>query len=103
MVVGRKLGTGQYMHNWYLPCGAATTVFLMIEHHPRIPEHTYMTTIIPTRYLISKIISDVRLSVVPMWSCAAVGGTRLREVAPKCGLTGDPENWAQLHRDVVNR
>ena len=75
-------------------------------NHPSI-SRTHTTTAIPTRYLQFEFnVYDYfrrTFVVVPMWSCAAIGGTRLREVAPKCGLDGDPENWAQMHRDVVNR
>jgi len=31
-----------------------------------------------------------------------VAGTRLRDVAPKVGTDDDPENWAQVHKDVIN-
>lgn len=41
-------------------------------------------------------------SSVAVWSGVNVAGTRLREICPTAGQDGDPENWEQIHRDVIN-
>ncbi|XP_059470899.1 L-lactate dehydrogenase [Neocloeon triangulifer] len=38
---------------------------------------------------------------VPVWSGVNVAGVRLRELNPKIGTNEDPENWTQLHQEVV--
>ena len=32
-----------------------------------------------------------------------MAGTRLRDIAPQIGTIDDPENWEQVHVDVINR
>jgi len=40
---------------------------------------------------------------VAVWSAANVAGTRLQDLHPDIGKDNDPENWQQVHRDVINR
>jgi len=39
---------------------------------------------------------------VAVWSGVNVAGTRLTDIHPNIGLADDPENWEQIHKDVVN-
>ncbi|CAH0547728.1 unnamed protein product [Brassicogethes aeneus] len=39
---------------------------------------------------------------VPIWSGVNVAGVRLREINPNVGTDSDPENYKQLHKDVIN-
>lgn len=32
-----------------------------------------------------------------------MAGTRLKDILPNIGAADDPENWDQLHKDVINR
>jgi len=48
-------------------------------------------------------VSDDTLCVVAVWSAVNVAGTRLQELHPDIGKPNDPENWNQVHRDVINR
>lgn len=48
------------------------------------------------------IIGEHGDSSVAVWSAVNVAGTRLRDIAPKVGMDDDPENWAQVHKDVIN-
>lgn len=48
------------------------------------------------------IIGEHGDSSVAVWSSVNVVGTRLRDVAPTIGLPADPENWEQVHKDVIN-
>jgi hypothetical protein len=41
--------------------------------------------------------------LVPVWSGVNVAGVRLREINPNIGTENDPENWSQLHQEVVQR
>jgi len=41
--------------------------------------------------------------LVAVWSAVNVAGTRLQDLHPDIGKPNDPENWAQVHRDVINR
>ena len=41
--------------------------------------------------------------VVAVWSAVNVAGTRLRDIAPQIGTIDDPENWEEVHVDVINR
>ena len=40
---------------------------------------------------------------VAVWSSVNIAGSRLRDVEPKIGKPDDPENWEQVHKDVINR
>jgi L-lactate dehydrogenase len=40
---------------------------------------------------------------VAVWSGVNVAGTRLQDISPLAGTEQDPENWEQIHRDVINR
>ena len=42
------------------------------------------------------------LSLVPVWSKVTVGGVNLNEVYPKIGKDDDPNDFASVHKDVVN-
>ena len=42
-------------------------------------------------------------SVVAAWSGVNVAGVSLKKLKPKLGTPEDPEDWEQVHRDVVNR
>jgi len=48
------------------------------------------------------IIGEHGDSSVAVWSSMNVAGTRLRDISPHIGQSDDPENWAQVHKDVVN-
>lgn len=48
------------------------------------------------------IIGEHGDSSVAVWSAVNVAGTRLRDIAPKVGKEDDPENWQQVHKDVIN-
>lgn len=48
------------------------------------------------------IIPKVRFSLlVAVWSGVNVAGVRLRELNPAIGTDEDPENWKQVHEDVI--
>ncbi|XP_019872685.1 L-lactate dehydrogenase isoform X2 [Aethina tumida] len=47
------------------------------------------------------IIGEHGDTSVPVWSGVNVAGVRLREVNPKFGTEDDPENYKQIHKDVV--
>merc|ERR1712002_788819 len=47
------------------------------------------------------IIGEHGDSSVPVWSGVNVAGVRLCEINPKIGTAEDPEDWAQVHKDVV--
>lgn len=48
------------------------------------------------------IIGEHGDSSVPVWSGVNIAGIRLREINQLAGLEGDPENWNECHKDVVN-
>jgi len=48
------------------------------------------------------IIGEHGDSSVPVWSGVNVAGVRLRDLNPKLGKDDDPENFKQVHKDVVN-
>lgn len=48
------------------------------------------------------IIGEHGDSSVAVWSSVNIAGTRLRDIAPNVGKPDDPENWAQIHKDVIN-
>ena len=41
--------------------------------------------------------------IVPVWSGVNVAGVKLNDVNPKVGTAEDPENWAEIHKKVVDR
>jgi len=43
------------------------------------------------------------LFAVAVWSAVNVAGTRLQDLHPDIGKANDPENWDNVHRDVINR
>lgn len=48
------------------------------------------------------IIGEHGDSSVPVWSGVNIAGVRLREINPHVGDDTDPENWNELHHEVVN-
>jgi L-lactate dehydrogenase len=48
------------------------------------------------------VIGEHGDSSVAVWSSVNVAGTRLRDISPKIGKSDDPENWEQIHKDVIN-
>jgi L-lactate dehydrogenase len=52
----------------------------------------------------SYIIGEHGDSSVPIWSSVNIAGTRLRDLCPTAGESPDkdPENWDQVHKDVIN-
>lgn len=48
------------------------------------------------------IIGEHGDSSVAVWSSVNVAGTRLRDISPNIGEASDPENWEQVHKDVIN-
>lgn len=38
---------------------------------------------------------------IPVWSGVNVAGVRLRDINPQAGLKDDPENWSEVHQEVV--
>ena len=48
------------------------------------------------------IIGEHGDSSVALWSSVNVSGTRLLDMCPKAGQTDDPENWQEIHQDVIN-
>jgi len=40
---------------------------------------------------------------VAVWSAVNVAGTRLQDLLPNVGKVDDPENWEQVHVDVIER
>lgn len=48
------------------------------------------------------IIGEHGDSSVAVWSAVNVAGTRLKDVCPHVGEADDPENWEQIHKDVIN-
>ena len=41
------------------------------------------------------------ISIVAIWSGVNVAGVRLREINPAVGTDNDPENWKDIHNQVV--
>ena len=52
---------------------------------------------------IERRIACEFLFVVAVWSAVNVAGTRLQDLHPDIGKVNDPENWEQVHKDVINR
>jgi L-lactate dehydrogenase len=48
------------------------------------------------------IIGEHGDSSVAVWSAVNIAGTRLRDVDALIGKPDDPENWEQVHKDVIN-
>jgi len=48
------------------------------------------------------IIGEHGDTSVPVWSGVNIAGVRLRDMNPKLGKDDDPENFKQVHKDVVN-
>lgn len=48
------------------------------------------------------IVGEHGDSSVPVWSGVNVAGVKLSDINPKIGTSEDPENWAEVHKDVVN-
>lgn len=48
------------------------------------------------------IIGEHGDSSVPVWSGVNVAGVRLREIKPQIGSKDDTENWAEIHKQVVD-
>merc|ERR1719391_373832 len=48
------------------------------------------------------IIGEHGDTSVPVWSGVNIAGVRLRDLNPKLGKDDDPENFKQVHKDVVN-
>nr|ARI45071.1 lactate dehydrogenase isoform 3 [Leptinotarsa decemlineata] len=48
------------------------------------------------------IIGEHGDTSVAVWSGVNVAGVRLREINPSIGTDEDPENWKQVHKDVIN-
>lgn len=48
------------------------------------------------------IIGEHGDSSVPVWSMVNIAGTRLKDIQPSIGEADDPENWAEVHKKVVN-
>ena len=57
--------------------------------------HHYSADQLPIQVLAS--------SVVAAWSGVNVAGVSLKKLKPTLGTPEDPEDWEQVHRDVVNR
>lgn len=57
---------------------------------------------IDARSVHGAIIGEHGDTSVPCWSNLSVGGVRLRDINASVGTDSDPENWAAVHRDVVN-
>ncbi|KAK9747456.1 lactate/malate dehydrogenase, NAD binding domain [Popillia japonica] len=47
------------------------------------------------------VIGEHGRKSVPVWSAVSVSGVRLREVNPNLGTDNDPEDWQELHKQVV--
>lgn len=47
------------------------------------------------------IIGEHGDNSIALWSSVNIGGIRIQQLNPKFGTSEDPENWAQLHKDVV--
>jgi len=47
------------------------------------------------------IIGEHGDTSVPIWSGVNVAGVRLRDLNPAAGTAADPENWAEIHTQVV--
>nr|XP_022915803.1 L-lactate dehydrogenase B chain-like isoform X2 [Onthophagus taurus]XP_022915804.1 L-lactate dehydrogenase B chain-like isoform X2 [Onthophagus taurus] len=47
------------------------------------------------------IIGEYGRKSVPVWSAVSVSGVRLREVNPNLGTDDDPEDWQEIHKQVV--
>lgn len=48
------------------------------------------------------IIGEHGDSSVPVWSAVNVAGVRLSDLNPQVGKKDDPENWNELHKQVVD-
>lgn len=58
--------------------------------------------LVGTPRCVTVVISMKCLLIVAVWSGVNVAGTRLQDISPLAGSDADPENWEQIHRDVVN-
>ncbi|XP_063838145.1 L-lactate dehydrogenase B chain-like [Ostrinia nubilalis] len=47
------------------------------------------------------IIGENGYSSVPVWSGVTVGGVHLKDLNPDIGTDTDPENWQEIHRQVL--
>jgi len=64
---------------------------------------THVCLFYSTDEWLMRVCDVMRLvHVVAVWSAVNVAGTRLRDIAPKVGKEDDPENWQQVHKDVIN-
>ncbi|ESN93596.1 hypothetical protein HELRODRAFT_115469 [Helobdella robusta] len=48
------------------------------------------------------IIGEHGDSSVAVWSSVNIAGTRLKDIHPHTGDPDDPENWNEIHKEVVN-
>ena len=59
-----------------------------------------------TKDIFIPLIVDLSVShlfAVPVWSGVTVGGVRLMDLASNIGSNEDPENWKEIHEEVINR
>jgi len=56
---------------------------------------------VDARSVHGMILGEHGDSSVAAWSSVNVAGIRLRDISPEIGKAADPENWEQLHKDVV--
>lgn len=47
------------------------------------------------------IVGEHGDSSVAVWSAVNVAGTKLKDLLPEMGEPNDPENWEQVHRNVI--
>jgi len=47
------------------------------------------------------IIGEHGDSSVALWSSVNIAGTKLQEALPNIGQTSDPENWEEVHKNVI--
>ncbi|RVE53081.1 hypothetical protein evm_002178 [Chilo suppressalis] len=80
---GRVIGTGTNLYT-------ATFQYLLADRLGLSPSacHGY-------------IIGENGYSCVPVWSGVTAGGVHLQRLNPDIGTENDPENWAELHRQVL--
>ncbi|ESO05340.1 hypothetical protein HELRODRAFT_156879 [Helobdella robusta] len=48
------------------------------------------------------IIGELGDHSVPVWSSVNIAGTRLKDLHPLTGEINDPENWSEVHKNVIN-
>ena len=61
------------------------------------------TLLLAAQKLAYGVLVVLLACAVAVWSAVNVAGTRLQDLVPNIGKIDDPENWEQVHCDVIER